>query len=261
VNVGILGESDLLKMVGIPSLLFLPGFLMLSTFLFLWTRAASGTRADPAFNLPESALISITLSLIAAKTYPWITGAIHHPRDYLQGGYGLQDVFQLWFGSVCLGAIAWIAAAGGVSIQGRIRRERQKVQRASIIPIDTDSPVQILNKMTRNGIKFPLPQVDVLRSGTRNRCFLIFPAVGEPPTTWVAPAIILRRKKDVSPERDSEIERAARDSPAALAKVLQDANDAWESGWSKVGSISGPTSVGREEFERVENAPPRLFVE
>src|SRR5262249_30879588 len=36
VTVGVLGESDVLKLLGVPSLLLLPGFLFMSSYLLLW---------------------------------------------------------------------------------------------------------------------------------------------------------------------------------------------------------------------------------
>jgi len=75
VNVAVLGESDILKFLGIPSLLFLPGLLMLATWRFLWSLRKSSdeiAKYPLQWNTADFWIISIALSLATAWLYPFL---------------------------------------------------------------------------------------------------------------------------------------------------------------------------------------------
>jgi len=265
VNVGILGESDLLKLVGVPSFLFLPGFLMLTTFLMLWNRLPNRQTPSLAFTVPDFALISITLSLVTAIVYPLLTRVVGEPRNYLQG-YGLQDIFQVWFGSVVAGLMSWIVIAGSLALRDKYRRYRQEMEKARRLaeqqaqierrtPKEDDMPLQILRKMALNDVKFPLAEATVHRDSTTSQCFIILPATEG--RVWVAPSILLKRKRGVASEsgrppeeRAKWIERfqqAANSDPAALAKVVEEGASVWDFTWGKEGPITHPTPLDPKE--------------
>ena len=80
---------DLLKFLGIPSLLFLPGVLMLITWRFLALRGKSDEEAKqykPQWNTSDFWVIAVALSLITALTYPWLTVLVlTNSRNFLVG--------------------------------------------------------------------------------------------------------------------------------------------------------------------------------
>ena len=67
VNVGVLGESEVLTLLGVPSLLLLPGFLAVSSFLLLWRWKVLRPGGGDGVPLEETKsgfwLVSITVSL------------------------------------------------------------------------------------------------------------------------------------------------------------------------------------------------------
>lgn len=266
VKVGVFGESDLLKMVGVPSLLFLPGFLMLSTFVLLWTRVAPAT-TKPDFTIPEFALLSITLSLVAASAYPLITRMFNHPRDYLRG-YGLVDIFQVWFGSVFVGLFAWSVVTGGRTLGERLRLHRERArnaqeenERALRTPRETDSPLDILDKLARNKVRFPLPRVTV--SGRGGQAFLLLQEEKQvPQVVWLAPPIEVVEAGGDSDDWTTRLEEAAKPDgggPASLAKAFRDAGRALELRWANGDAVTRPTSVTATEVSRLEGVAPRFF--
>ena len=282
VEVGILGESDLLRLVGLPSFLFLPGFLMLSTFVLLWTRVAPRSPAQSGLSLPESALISITLSLLATIAYPVLTPVLLGARRNYLEGYGIQDVFWVWMGSLVVSFAAWAVAAGGLALREKYRlyrakraqeqREREQAELKGILlaeivrrtPTLVDKPLQILEKMAINNVGFPLTQARVKFKGATSQCFIILPAAEDRPFVWVAPPISLKLQAASSDSGGSSMDKlnqAAKDSPAALSKALGEATSTWEAIWGKAGLVTGPVQVNLREVERLDQLPARLFIE
>jgi hypothetical protein len=100
-TIGILGESEILTAIGVPSFLLLPGFLIVVSFRMLWTGVPPKRRLDLDPKSADFWLIAILLSLGAAFLYPLLTGWLGQPRNYLEG-YGLRDIVNVWFGSVGL---------------------------------------------------------------------------------------------------------------------------------------------------------------
>jgi hypothetical protein len=106
VTVGVLGESEMLKLLGVPSLLFLPGFLVLTSFFLLWRfRVFRGPDADANPPLSEKDpgfwVISITLSAFL------VAGFVARRPDFLQF-YGLPDLLEIWIISIALGVIGYL---------------------------------------------------------------------------------------------------------------------------------------------------------
>ena len=278
VNVGVFGESALLQLVGIPSLLFLPGFLLLSTFALLWTRVipAKKSKTDgAALSVPELTLLSITLSLLAALAYPRITAALGAPRDYLYR-YGLVDVFYVWLGSVTIGAVAWVGVVGGGRLWRRIvryredrTRARSEQERLRRTPATTDTPLAILDKLTLNGVAFPLKQVEVLRDGSQQRAFLILPGHGakDSPGEWAAPPFVVRQTRTnddgggLSAEWQKQLEDAGKLGPQQLAEALRRADPALEASWVISGPLKGPTLMTGDEIKKREGFSPLGFFE
>ena len=220
----VLGESDILKLVGVPSFLLLPGFLMVTTFMTLWTHVKPHKALNLKENLPEFALLSITLSLLAAPLYPVITTWFGSPRDYLES-YGLLDVILVWTGSIGGGGVIWALWLVGVNVAQRIQTQRN-------IPLETDSPVTVLRKMERHHIPYPPEYAEAQGPQGKSICFIILRAPGDGNDIWVAPAIVYDVKPparkapagETSPgdKLDTDINEASQNhSPAVMARVLE----------------------------------------
>ena len=111
VEIGVLGESEFLNLLGVPSLLLLPGFLLLITWRMLQSMlAASGAEG---FRLkPKEAdfwAVAIALSLCFSFAYPWLTETLlpEGRRDYLVA-YGLQDLVYVYTAAIVLGLLCFI---------------------------------------------------------------------------------------------------------------------------------------------------------
>jgi hypothetical protein len=106
VELGVFGESVILNAFAIPSFLVLPGFLIMGIWLGCRRLLTAGTTEMP---VRDFWIVAISLSIVAAKVYPYLTGILtgiltDHKRDYLQG-YGLIDLVYVWTGSILFGLL------------------------------------------------------------------------------------------------------------------------------------------------------------
>jgi len=107
VDVSVLGEPELIKLLGIPSFLFLPGFLaiaMVGLIFNIWNRPEKDR--VPKLLEKDFWALAITFSILAAWSYPWILKYIfrEEPRYYIES-YGLVDLLRMWFISVLVGIL------------------------------------------------------------------------------------------------------------------------------------------------------------
>jgi len=88
IDVGIFGETAIMTALGVPSFLFLPGFLMVATFGLLWKLGQPVALRDNfplKVNTTDFYLIAITLSILTCLAYPWATKTfLHDRRNYLE---------------------------------------------------------------------------------------------------------------------------------------------------------------------------------
>ncbi len=112
VTLGVFGQSDLLTTVGVPSLLFLPGFLILTLWMLLWRLSGlkvsyfKKSEADEFFVSVKSAefwLLTITFSLAMFWLAPKVT------RVGYQDPYQLLDIARLWGISLAIGLVSYFA--------------------------------------------------------------------------------------------------------------------------------------------------------
>lgn len=166
----VLGESALLQAVKVPSLLLLPGALVLLTWGFLrHRRDLEAKRLGPA--QAEFWLLAVFLSIIAAFVYPLLTNRLGDPRDYLVA-YGIYDIFHLWGGSMVVAAVAYalwwsgrwaLAGAARKWEEGKARRALRREQRN---PQPGDPPLTVLRKLAAAGrVSLRLQQVEVAGLG------------------------------------------------------------------------------------------------
>ncbi len=248
-NVGTLGvESAILALVGAPAFVLLPGFLMLITFIALWTRCVPKKKLELEVKSPEFGLLAITLSFVAYLLYLGIT-----KRNYLVG-YGLLDVFLIWFGSTGLAILTWLVVVG----------IRKLVIKRKTLTKD-DEPIIMLRKLARNGVEFPLKQVDVqVGQGRSWRCFVLLDD-RERKEIWVALPIRLTWGATAEWQTRKElVEQLREKNPNRLADLLKQAMKkrvVKKIDWRQYGKIKGPTSVEADRVQVCRDLSPRYFFE
>ncbi len=194
VDVGVLGESEILKLLGLPSFLLLPGFLIITTIGLLWNLGFLRLKSDIdkfplEVNTPEFWLISITLSGLVAFGYI-LTG-----RNYLES-YGLRDIANVWLFSVFalgLGVYLLTMLGRNLYISGRM-------------PSEKDKPITILKKLSRQKRRVYLERVDleIIRGQTKH-VFLLEPPGSSRDKLWVGPYILMEWLDEEIEKRDLQL--------------------------------------------------------
>jgi len=260
VQVGVLGESDLLNLLGVPSLLLLPGFLFLVTLRVL--RAAFAPAAEGAFDLkPKEAdfwAVAIALSLAFAFLYPWATERMvpEGRRDYLIA-YGLRDLVYVYTAAIILGIaafavwrfFAWVAA---------LLRAREL---ARCMPHTNDGAVAILEKIVRAKAGIDLPVTHLKGTPEDRKVYVLYPWTSAE-TVWVTPAVLLKMKarfddRDESRAAYNALQRLTTDEKLDAATALQlvkqgQANGWWTVDWAEAGAIAGPVTKAPDAIEPAE---------
>jgi hypothetical protein len=184
-SVGVLGESDILKLLGVPTFLFLPGFLMAAAFMALWKFVSPKKAPALEAKSTEFWLIAITLSLLAAPAYSFITRWFGSPRNYLVA-YGMRDVFWVWIGSIGVAAFVWLVITGSMGLMARWKASKHAQRTFS----EDDSPVEVLRKLALNGLGFSLTAVDVTVGSTKQQYLLLEQRREGQTEAWISPPIV-----------------------------------------------------------------------
>ncbi len=146
----VLGESDIMQIFKIPSLLFLPGFLILTMFLWLWKFSPKAPELMKASD-PEFWMFSILLSFITAVVYPAITHLLGEKRNFIEA-YGFRDIANIWIFSLIFATFLWILIA--LAIKGYRNYKAEKI--AEYIFNDKDNELVTLRKLERNNMSLEL---------------------------------------------------------------------------------------------------------
>lgn len=242
VTLGVFFESELLKALGVPSFLVLPGCMFLFAIQLLLKFEVGGTNRPAKFNdlAPTSSsfwIIAITWSGIFAVLYFFVTGT-----DYLSR-YGARDLRNVWLSSIALGMVFyWILVLRNQS------RNRNR-------PGDKDSPATTLIKMGNRGLPMRIDKADFTLNNAALSAFIIDEP--DPDTIWVAPAIQLTWNGDAAtlPEKQKIVDLANAGTAAELARAVaaQPAMVALE--WNAAGSVHGPTPIPRKDVTRGAKEP------
>lgn len=215
-NAGVFFESELLKALGVPSFLVLPGCLVLFTMQLFVTLGLFGLKNESrlpqlAVNTPGFWVLAITFSGLFAFAYYFCTG-----NNYLIR-YGLDDLRNVWLSSIVFGAIL-VLVIGWVT--NKRRRER--------VPTSQDSPVSVLKKIAKNGLGIVLTEVKFKFNNLELRGFVIERIDDGQQLVWVAPAIITgweTSKEALDAQKQFQDDVDARKSPLKLAEELEKAAD------------------------------------
>ena len=214
VTVGVFFESELLKALGIPSFLVLPGCLVIFTMQLMLSLGIMGLKNQS--NLPDLSvtspgfwILSISLSFLFVPVYYWITGV-----NCLLS-YGADDMRNIWVAGIVLGVLFYLGIA-------RYTLNWRKEH----VPSSSDTPKQLLEKLAKNGLGLLLPRVKFKLGNLELTGFVIEKIKEDQAVAWVAPHIAVGWKDSheapALKKKFEEIVNGNRD-PAALAAVLSDA--------------------------------------
>lgn len=239
VTVGVLGESEVLKLLGIPSLLFLPGFLVMTSFGLLW-RAKILRPSDEAaiFDLDEKDpgywVISIILSAVILACFVLV-------RPSFLSLYGLQDIALAWVVSIVIGAVFYVGWR--LYTNGQARKN---------YPQPDDTVERVLERLVAGNKKLGLPSVTLTKSG--DRAFLL--ATEPDDSVYVCPQMILTWTPGVDPPLRNSIEGQLTTvgDPAEVLEILQThrpySNYGFSLEWAAGGlALAGPRKVAHDCYQ------------
>lgn len=223
VKVGMLGESELLAPLKIPSLLLLPGILMVLTFQWLRKHVRPKPSEDQPLSLEtvDFLFLAATLSLVAVFVYPRLTAwLLDEPRGDFVVLAGFRDIVNLWWGSVAVGFLAWVARYGVwpflrraiAWVQLRLGRAIAWAQLRRL-PREGDPPLRVLNEL-RDERDLLFRRLSFDDDGSRKVGLDLFTRNGR---RWLAPGIEIQ----ATAEAEDEVRQASRRSPGELLDALQ----------------------------------------
>jgi hypothetical protein len=214
VEVGVFGESAILAALGVPTFLFLPGFLIITTIGLLWKlgKAESEKEKFPLKgNTTDFYLVSITLSILVFIAYPLITGLRGVRRD-LTEAYGLEDVVRVWFGCVGVGLLV-VGVYIGYQLIARYRRSLYEFS-------TSDDALGFLQKLGRKhmGIRFQKAAIGV--PPKTEDVFVIADVPSQDEKSWIAPAIVMTWKPDSGEEQQAVVDAINSNDAAEVSRLL-----------------------------------------
>lgn len=238
VKVGVFAESEILTLLGIPSLLFLPGVLMLVIMRMFWNWGFLKSKTlTTEFPLQPGQLdfwaVSITISIIIAFVYPRFS-----KRDYLKG-YGLSDVAIVWLISVfLLGCGFYIVLMIVINWYLQLTT-----------PSEDDDQIETLNKLYWRRLSPVLNRVS-LNSKSQDAC-LLEPYIKYQGSSWVAPRIVVKSlegSKDLKNKINDQIKLNEKGSAAKIAELLDQGKkrNLLELEWEKIDWLSHPQQFSKE---------------
>jgi len=261
INVVVLGESDLFKFLGIPSLLFLPGVLMLITwqFLALWGKSEDEAKHyKPQWNTSDFWVIAVALSLLTALVYPWLTDFLLHTSRNFVSAYGLTD-YGLIFGFSLLASILGFAAKRAITAAVN---QLKASNLAKTTPTVNDSPLQILEKLAR--LKTDNLFQQYAAGGNQATHLLRLEPWSTEAEVWLVPRAEISVRDETSAdaidERDRLVNQPPGDVATVLAKIKEGMRSNWwnEPVWRHAGDVRRPLKVPSAGWNRSGDVVPLL---
>lgn len=115
-TVDVFAESDILKAVGVPVFLLLPGVVVVLTGWFLigtaspWRQVVGPPQSTSVISTATiTAVLGLAVSLVIAAVYPTLTSSLvpGYERNYLRA-YGFQDFYYVFGYSFAIAIVAWL---------------------------------------------------------------------------------------------------------------------------------------------------------
>ena len=104
-EIGVYGENEIVKAVGAPLLIFLPGVLIVAAFMAVWLAFNPSKRAEGLGAISVTGGVAIVLCVSVSLPIVYILPHLHGP-DFIGGFYGFDDLALLWLLSLALGVAA-----------------------------------------------------------------------------------------------------------------------------------------------------------
>jgi copper(I)-binding protein len=258
-DVGVLGDSEFLVPVGVPSFLLLPGFLILIVFAMLWNISHKEKPFPWATKSAEFWSLAVIISLLAMTIYR-IWGS-----DLLEG-YGLNDVYWVWFGSAAVGLAAWAGAYLVLYIRQLWNKHIEAGEGRKRFSTD-DTPAEALRKLALNGRGILLARVKASISGQTPHAFELQPADSTHATLWIAPQIQV--SFDDAPNENTKVELIGTfekllmnpKDAGAMASFLENEEHEWvKAGWLASGTLRGVTELPMSSKSSPDGAATGLLV-
>jgi hypothetical protein len=226
IEVKVLGESEVLTPLAVPSLLVLPGFLVLTMWSLLWTlfRPKDSQAEFPLkVSSPYFWMVAIPISFAIVFGYPFASKLLFNiPRDYFLGNYGLIDVAWVWLASLLLGSVGYLLATG---VAGLIRWARQ-AKEAWRTPSPRDLPVTTLRKLHRQGLGLNVKRIQLKVGDQPQTAYLLERPSDSQEEFWASRGIVFGRPSNVVAKEDLEgrIESQLTNdgNPTILAELLEE---------------------------------------
>lgn len=233
VTVGVFFESELLKALGVPSFLLLPGCLFLFTMQLLVTLGVMGAKnlsrvPQLSATSPGFWIVAVTFSGLFAFGYAWFTGTNYLIR------YGVDDLRNVWLLSIFIGSAVFFLIAIGT-----IRWRKANV------PTSQDDPITILRKMHRHCIGIVAAPVTFQINKVELNAFSVEGIADEQTLLWVAPKIMASWGDSPEARQAQENFEHLIDNRASAAKIADALTDAVKKGhvavnWQSHGSVPNP---------------------
>jgi hypothetical protein len=253
VEVGVLGESQILTLIGVPSFLLLPGFLVLLTIKIVWSLQWFKVKGQPTsfpweVKSAEFTFAAITISFL-------LTGAYSRLWHNLFDGYGLRDVIIVWFLSVFI-----IGLMGYALVASAYRWYWRRVT-----PSIDDDEISFLRKLGRRGLSIFLDlaefRIKVNDQNVLQQGFLLESRQDAGETIWVAPPIDIEWTDTADEEFKNHVRAQLEHDvgdPSALAALLSmgTENGASQAArvvvkWKHWGTLKGPDEFRTSDLIRV----------
>jgi hypothetical protein len=230
VSVGVLGQSEILKLLGVPSFFLLPGFLAVTAFQFFWGLFAVkfGGSKDPPWGKEKEFfwLLAVSASLAISSLF------LLWRRDVF-AFYGLFDVMVIWWVSITIGSLCYLGVHLGKVRQKkkekeeeeRLTREKkeqeERLERATY-PQEGDLPLVVLHKMKDHQLTLVRPLVKLQDMDTP--FFQLYPHATDG-TIYACPPMLLVWERDAPTNLRDEVQEVldGNRDPGALASLLESA--------------------------------------
>ncbi|OEU69582.1 MAG: hypothetical protein BA863_18315 [Desulfovibrio sp. S3730MH75] len=259
VTLGVFGQSELLTTIGVPSLLFLPGVLILTLWMLLWRFGgirvgflAGGKGANDFFVAvkdPEFWLLGITFSLLIFAFSAYLPGIGY------QQPYQLADIAYLWGISLGVGLFLYVVMLILDRLLEKYRQQlvaaKEKKEADRILTSD-DDVLTAINRMKLRGFSIQnLQRVKSQDSANSFKGFRVW-SDNDGVTFWVVPPIKCKKLKEQLYE---DLDPAGKTDTATLEESLTEL--AKESGaeidWFGNGKLIGPKEMKPSEFLKTED--------